>query len=68
MSYAASYANVSPEDRTECVGTCMVCHPHCGVHRVRRAREQARLDRANVHMAAFGGHAIDSALGRPHSA
>ncbi|HNR30648.1 MAG TPA: hypothetical protein PKI11_07145 [Candidatus Hydrogenedentes bacterium] len=28
------------EDRTECVGTCIVCDPNCPVHEL-RARERA---------------------------
>ncbi|MBP8132289.1 MAG: hypothetical protein KA184_22135 [Candidatus Hydrogenedentes bacterium] len=35
MSDANTY-----EDRTECVGTCMVCDPKCPVHAL-RARERA---------------------------
>ncbi len=51
--------------RTECVGTCMVCDPHCGVHQVRRDREQERLARAEGHMAAFAGN--DLRCGAPQA-
>ncbi|MFP4501839.1 MAG: hypothetical protein ACLFTT_12630 [Candidatus Hydrogenedentota bacterium] len=51
--------------RTECVGTCMVCDPHCGVHQVRRDREQERLARAEGYIAAFAG--TDLRRGHAHS-
>ncbi len=46
MSDANTY-----EDRTECVGTCMVCDPKCPVHALRareRAARQQLLDREPV--------------------
>lgn len=34
-----------PEDRTECVGTCIVCDPQCPVHAL-RAEERRQADTA----------------------
>lgn len=50
MKIEAQSAGDRPEDRTACVGSCMVCDPKCGVHRIRaerRARREAEARTAS---------------------